>query len=151
MLLITNYCFKWIHWAELLKSSFSWRFNPLKVISFPEMKGRVRGELCPPSCNILGCRVQSDVELSKDILQFSGAWKPHTVAEGCLPVSVIPGTCPSWQRFSLASEPLRRICEQLYTFTSEALVCYIAFTIPGSSTFNGFYFSWVKLQDFDKR
>lgn len=34
MLLITSYCFKWIRWAELLKSKFSRRFNPLKVISW---------------------------------------------------------------------------------------------------------------------
>lgn len=45
MLLITSYCFKWIRWAELLKSRFSQRFNPLKVNLYPEMKGRVRGEL----------------------------------------------------------------------------------------------------------
>lgn len=125
MLLITSYCFKWICWAELLKSRFSQRFNPLKVISFPEMKGWVRGELCPPSCNMLGCRVQSDVQLSKDscfcsfkdlhkdILQFSGAWKPHTVAEGCLPVSVTPGTCTSGQRGSVLH--LNRWEEHLWT------------------------------------
>lgn len=113
MLLITSYCFKWIRWEELLKSRLSRRFNPLKVISFPEMKGWVRGELYPPSCNMLQCIVQSDVEqskaccfrsfkdLHKDRLQFSGAWKPQTVAEGCLPVSMTPGTCTSWQRGSV--------------------------------------------------
>lgn len=113
MLLITSYCFRWIRWAELLKSRFSQRFNPIKVISFSKMGDGVQGEPCPPSFNMPGCRVQSDVklhkdrcfcrfrDLRKDVLQFLGAWKPPTVAEGCLPVSMTSGTCTSWQRGSV--------------------------------------------------